>query len=170
MFRHFIIACGVALLFGCTSGGDRLAASAADFKLEDLNGKTVSLSDFRGKPVLIDFWATWCFPCREAIPEIEKLYKNYSGKGLVVLGVSIDSSEWESVRAFAKEAGITYPVLKGDEDVTTRFQVRAIPMVVILDKQGKVVKRYFGIGSDGELEKGVKAILAASNAAAPAAK
>ncbi len=157
VFVIFILV--MAVLLGCTSRGDKSSASAADFKLQDLNGKTVRLSDFKGKPVLIDFWATWCPPCRAAIPSIEKLYKNYGGKGLVVISVSLDEGDWDAVKSFAAEAGITYPVLKGGDDVTSRFQVRSIPMVVIINKEGKIVKRYLGFGDEDELEKDVKAVL-----------
>ncbi len=149
-----------ALLLGCTSRSDRSSAVAADFKLQDLNGKTVRLSDFKGKPVLIDFWATWCPPCRASIPEIVKLDKTYSSKGLVVISVSLDEGDWDAVKAYAKEVGITYPVLKANEDVTSDFLVRSIPMVVIINKEGKVVKRYLGLtGDDDDLEQDVKAVL-----------
>jgi thiol-disulfide isomerase/thioredoxin len=161
MFRKvFVLAVMVmAMLFGCTSRNETSSASASDFTLQDLNGKTVKLSDFKGKPVLIDFWATWCPPCRDSIPEIVKLHKTYSGKGLVVLGISLDGGDWDSVRSFATQSGITYPVLKGTEEVVSRFQVRTIPLLVILNKEGKPVKRYLGVGGDDELEKDVKSVL-----------
>ncbi len=162
MFRNVFAAFVVVtvLLLGCTTRTDRSSASAADFKLQDLDGKTVRLSDFKGKPVLIDFWATWCPPCRASIPEIEKLYKKYSSKGLVVFGISLDEGDWDAVKSFAAEVGITYPVLKANEDVASQFQVRSIPMVVIFNKEGKIVKRYLGLsGDDTELEQDVKAVL-----------
>jgi thiol-disulfide isomerase/thioredoxin len=161
MFRKVIVIfiMVVALLSGCTSKKDMSSASESDFKLQDLNGKTYRLSDYKGKPVLLEFWATWCPPCRASIPAIEKLYKAYSGKGLVVLSISLDEGDWDSVKAFAAEAGITYPVLKGAEDVNARFQVRSIPMTVIINKEGKIVKRYLGFGDDDELERDVKAVL-----------
>jgi thiol-disulfide isomerase/thioredoxin len=148
----------VALLFGCTTKNEGSAA-ASDFTLQDLNGKTVKLSDFKGKPVLIDFWATWCPPCRASIPGIEKLHKTYSGRGLVVLGVSLDQGGWDSVKSFATEIGITYTVLKGTDDVASQYQVRTIPMLVIMNKEGKIVKRYLGVGEDDELEKDIKSVL-----------
>ncbi len=147
------------LLLGCTSGGSRSSASASDFKLQDLNGKTVRLSDFKGKPVLIDFWATWCPPCRASIPEIVKLHKTYGSKGLVVISISLDEGDWDAVKSFATEVGITYPVLKGNDDVNSQFNVRSIPMVVIVNKEGKIVKRYLGVGDDDELERDVKTVL-----------
>jgi thiol-disulfide isomerase/thioredoxin len=148
------------LLFGCTSGSDNNSRPvASDFKLQDLNGKAIRLSDYRGKPVLIDFWATWCPPCRASIPAIEKLYKTYSPKGLVVLGVSTDQGGWDYVKSFTAEYGMTYPVLKGDDDVFSSYQVRTIPMIVLLDKKGEIVKRYLGFGGEDELEKEIKRLL-----------
>ncbi len=145
-------------LLGCTRTSEK-NGMAADFKLEDLSGKTVRLSDFRGKPVLLEFWATWCPPCREAIPGIEKLHETYASKGLVVLGVSLDQGGWNAVKAFVKEQGMTYPVLKGTDEVSSDYQVRTIPMMVVIDKSGKVVKRHLGLGGDDELEKDIKAVL-----------
>ncbi len=129
----------MALLFGCTARNETSAA-VPDFKLQDLNGKTVKLSDFKGKAVLLDFWATWCPPCRASIPGLEKLHKNYNGKGLVVLSISLDEGDWDSVKSFAAEHGITYPVLKGTEDVASQFQVRTIPMLVIMPRS-RIVPR-----------------------------
>jgi thiol-disulfide isomerase/thioredoxin len=163
MVRNLLATLSAVVLFasfGCTTTSEKSnAAVAADFKLQDLNGKTVKLSDFKGKPVLLDFWATWCQPCRDAIPGIEKLHKAYSDQGLVVLGVSMDQGGWDSVRTFVKERGMTYIILKGTDDVSSDYQVRTIPMLVIIDKTGKVVKRHLGIGGDDELEKDVKAVL-----------
>ena len=160
MFRKVLVLSilVMSLLFGCNARNET-SASASDFKLQDLNGKIVKLSDFKGKAVLIDFWATWCPPCREAIPGIEKLHKNYGGKGLVVLSISLDEGDWDSVKSFATEHGITYLVLKGTEDVASQFQVRTIPMLVIINKEGKIVKRYLGMGDDNELEKDIKTVL-----------
>lgn len=147
------------LLFGCPNKSERTADAAADFKLQDLNGKTVKLSELKGKPVLIDFWATWCPPCRDSIPGIEKLYKSYSGKGLVVLGISLDQGGWDDVKSFATEQGITYLVLKGTDEVATKYHVRTIPMLVIVDKEGKIYKRYLGVGEDDQLEKDIQSVL-----------
>jgi len=149
----------IVLLFGCTNKSERATDAASDFKLQDLEGKTVKLSEFKGKPVLLDFWATWCPPCRDSIPGIEKLYKSYSGKGLVVLGISLDEGGWDSVKDFVTESGITYTVLKGTEDVATKYHVRTIPMLVIVDKEGKIYKRYLGFGDDDQLDKDVRSVL-----------
>ena len=162
MVRKFLVTLTAVVLvacFACTKDEKTNAAQAPEFKLQDLNGKTVKLSDFKGKPVLLDFWATWCPPCRDSIPAIQKLQKAYADKGLIVLGVSMDQGGWDSVRAFVKEQGMTYSILKGTDDVTADYQVRTIPMLVIIDKTGKVVKRHLGVGGDDELEKDIKAVL-----------
>jgi len=154
-----LLLCVIVLLFGCTNKSERATDAASDFKLQDLEGKTVKLSEFKGKPVLLDFWATWCPPCRASIPGIEKLHKSYGGKGLVVLGISLDQGGWDSVKDFVTESGITYTVLKGTDDVATKYNVRTIPMLVIVDKEGKIYKRYLGFGDDDQLDKDVRSVL-----------
>jgi peroxiredoxin len=162
MFRRFavLIILITALLLGCTdrrtpSGG----TAAADFTLQDLNGKSVRLSDYRGKVVILDFWATWCPPCRASIPGLEKIYKAYKDKGLVILAVSLDQGEWDSVKSFSDEHGITYTILKGNEDVSDKYQVRTIPMLLVINKEGLIAKRYLGFGNDEDLENNIKSIL-----------
>ncbi|MGE5173017.1 MAG: TlpA disulfide reductase family protein [Betaproteobacteria bacterium] len=162
MFKRFfaVSVLIIATLFACTeksaqSGG----AVASDFTLQDLNGKNVKLSDYKGKVVLLDFWATWCPPCRASIPAIEKIHKMYKDKGLVVLAVSLDDGGWDSVKSFITEYGITYTVLKGTEDVAVNYMVRTIPMLLVLDKQGRISKRYLGFGDEEDLENDIKAVL-----------
>ncbi len=162
MFRRFtvLIILITAVLFGCT---DRRAPSggavAADFTLQDLNGQSVRLSDYKGRVVILDFWATWCPPCRASIPGLEKIYKAYKDKGLVILAVSLDQGEWDSVKSFSAEYGITYTVLKGNEDVSEKYQVRTIPMLLVINKEGLIAKRYLGFGNDEDLENNIKSIL-----------
>jgi thiol-disulfide isomerase/thioredoxin len=149
----------IALFAGCTDRGAPLDAMASDFTLQDMSGKTLRLSDFKGKVVLLEFWATWCPPCRASAPGLEKLYKAYKDKGLVLLAVSMDEGGWDEVKSFIRENGITYTVLKGTEDVAVKYQVRTIPLMLVLNKEGKISKRYLGMGSDEELEKDIKSYL-----------
>ncbi len=149
----------IAFSFSCTSKSDHSPAIASDFKLQDLSGKAIALSDFKGKAVLLDFWATWCPACRASIPSIQRLHKNYSGKGLVVLGISTDQGGWDSVKSFVTEYGMTYTVLKGSDAVFSSYQVRSIPMAVLVNKEGRIVKRYLGFGGEDDLEKDVKSVL-----------
>jgi peroxiredoxin len=149
-----------ALLFGCTDKSARTGGDAAsDFTLQDMSGKNVRLSDYKGRVVLLDFWATWCPPCRASIPGLEKLHKAYKDKGLVVLAVSLDMGGWDSVKSFIRDNGITYQVLKGTDDVSDQYQVRTIPMILVLNKEGRITKRYLGFGSEEDLEKDIKAAL-----------
>jgi len=149
----------IALLAGCTDRGAQSDTMASNFSLQDMSGKTVRLSDFKGKVVLLEFWAAWCPPCRASVPGLEKLHKAYKDKGLVLLAVSMDEGGWDEVKSFISESGITYTVLKGTEDVAIKYQVRSIPMMLVLNKEGKISKRYLGMGSDEELEKDIKANL-----------
>ncbi len=150
----------VVLLFGCTEKAGKSAGSLADdFTLQDLNGTDVTLSSMKGKVVLLEFWATWCPPCRASIPGIERLYEKYKDKGVVVLAVSMDDGGWDAVQSFVKEYGMKYTVLKGNDAVSEKYQVRSIPMLLVVDKEGKIVKRYLGFGSDEDVERDIKAIL-----------
>ncbi len=162
MFKRFfaVSALVMAILFACTNkSAQSNGAVASDFTLQDMSGKNVKLSDYKGKVVLLDFWATWCPPCRASIPSIEKIHKAYKDRGLVVLAVSLDEGDWDSVKSFITESHITYTVLKGTENVAADYMVRTIPMLLILDKEGHISKRYLGFGNEEDLEDDIKSIL-----------
>ena len=150
----------LVVLAGCPSREKTAPSSSApDFTLADLSGNKVRLSDQKGKVVLIEFWATWCPPCRASIPGIERLYRTYGEKGLAVLAISMDEGGWDKVKAFSEEHGITYPVLQGNDDVATKYMVRMIPAVYIVDRQGTIAKQFIGGGSDQDIEKEIQALL-----------
>ncbi len=161
MFRNVVVAAilVMAVLVGCTNKSGQSNGTASDFSLQDMSGKTVKLSDYKGKVVLLEFWATWCPPCRASVPGLEKLHNAYKDKGLVVLAVSMDQGGWDVVQSFVAEYGITYTVLKGTDEVSEKYQVRNIPMLLVLNKEGKISKRYMGFGNDDDLEKDIKAYL-----------
>jgi cytochrome c biogenesis protein CcmG/thiol:disulfide interchange protein DsbE len=161
MFKKVVIVSIMTAIFmvSCTDKRKQSDIVASDFTLQDMNGRTVQLSEYRGKVVLIDFWATWCPPCRAAIPRIEKIHNAYKDKGLVVLAISIDQGDWDFVKSFLKSYGVTYTVLKGTDDVLIKYRVRSIPMTLILDKNGNIAKQYFGFGDEDEFERSIKAIL-----------
>jgi peroxiredoxin len=133
---------------GCGSSSSPSAPPSArpqapEFTLSALSGGSVSLSQHRGKPVLVDFWATWCPPCRQSIPALKQLYADYTGR-IEILGVSLDEDP-EAVRDFVREQGLTYPILLGAaSDVSDRYAVQGIPALFLLDKDGKVVRRWIG--------------------------
>jgi peroxiredoxin len=162
MFKN-LLAAGIiilSLLTGCTSKEKTgVSAGAPDFTLQDMSGKKVSLSGLKGSVVLLEFWTTWCPPCRTSIPALEHLHKTYGGKGLTILAISMDEGGWDDVRAFMAEHKITYPVLQGTEDVSLQYQVRMIPAMFLVDKQGIVRKEYIGGGGEEDLEQRIKALL-----------
>jgi thiol-disulfide isomerase/thioredoxin len=139
------------------------AGPALDFTLKDINGHPVKLSSWRGHPVVIDFWATWCGPCRRQIPELKKLYSRYHhSRGLMVLGVALDTVQGEGLRAirpFVKEFSINYPILLGEEKVVDSLGVEAIPTTLFIASDGRMVGRLLGAGAPGELADGVNTLL-----------
>jgi len=150
----------LALFAGCTSKEKEAASSAApDFTLQDMAGKKVRLADLKGRVVLIEFWATWCPPCRAEIPAIERLHTQYGDKGLTVLAVAMDEGGWDGVKAFATERKITYTVLRGTEDVSAKYMVRLIPATFLVDKQGVIRKQFMGGGGSEAVEQEIKALL-----------
>jgi thiol-disulfide isomerase/thioredoxin len=142
----------------------RTSHSVVDFSLRDLDGHETKLSQYRGHPVVIDFWATWCAPCRHQIPELKKLYEKYhQSRGLVVLGIACDTVRGEgvrSVRPFVKEFDISYPILLAEAGVLDSFDVEAIPTTLFLGSDGSIVGRMMGAGRSGELSEGVVELLA----------
>lgn len=120
---------------------------APDFELKTLDGKQAKLSDYRGKKVILNFWATWCPPCRAEIPDMEKFYSSYKDKGIVILGVNLTQTEksQSDVGDFAKSYGITYPVvLDAENSVAGVYQVSAIPTSYIIDSQGIISEKVVG--------------------------
>jgi thiol-disulfide isomerase/thioredoxin len=149
-----LVGFAVLLASGCPA---RRAASqqaakpgAAAFSLPALDGSSVSLAQFKGKPVVIDFWATWCPPCRLSIPELVKLHATYSAKGVAFLGIALNDTP-EELKKFQRENGIGYQILLGTNDVAEAYAVEGIPTLVVLDKQGSVVHRSTGFDPDSGL-------------------
>jgi cytochrome c biogenesis protein CcmG/thiol:disulfide interchange protein DsbE len=152
----------VAILAGCgkSDRGQGLTGGAPDFTLPAVDGSMVSMSDYRGKVVLVDFWATWCPPCQEMIPVLSKLNKRYSDKGLVILGVSLDRDGLEVLGSFVHENMIPYKVIMGDTKIGNAFGgVSTIPTLYIVDRDGRLVRKLTGYHSFGQLEEQVKRYL-----------
>jgi len=111
-----------------------------DVPLPDVQGHLVRLSDLRGRPVLVNIWATWCYPCREEMPSMNALYKDYSAKGLAIAAIAMDEGGKPVVAPFIQAYGLTFPVLLDPQDIVGRqLQVPGIPASYLLDKQGRVV-------------------------------
>ncbi|HZR31095.1 MAG TPA: TlpA disulfide reductase family protein [Terriglobales bacterium] len=139
---------------------------APDFSLETLDGQTLHLSDYRGKAVLLNFWATWCQPCKIEMPWFEELQRQYGPQGLQVVGIAMDDASKDEIAKFAKELGVNYPILVGKESVGDAYGgVQFLPSTFFIDRDGKIVDRVFGLKSRGEIEDSVKAALARGHVA-----
>lgn len=126
---------------GVLSAGEKRAPG---FSLLDTQGKTVALADFKGEVVFIDFWATWCPPCRISMPEVEKLYADFQGKAVQVLGLNLDENG-DNARRFVERKKTPYPVLlAGDSDISSAYGVGGIPHFVLIDKEGRLVNMWSG--------------------------
>jgi cytochrome c biogenesis protein CcmG/thiol:disulfide interchange protein DsbE len=150
------------IIAGCSKGdsGEGLSKGAPDFTLPAVDGSMVSMSDYSGKVVLVDFWATWCPPCQEMIPVLSKLHKKYSDKGLVILGVSFDNEGLGTLGAFVHEKMIPYKVVMGDKKIGSAFGgVSSIPTLYMVDRDGRLVRKLTGYHSYSQLEEQVKKYL-----------
>lgn len=133
---------------------------APDFELKDLDGNLVKLSDHKGKVVIIDFWATWCGPCRRGIPEFIELQSEYGEDQLTILGISVDQGDLSVVPAFAKNYGINYPVLYANVDVQQKYgPIRSIPTAFIVDPAGKVRDLTIGLKPKSYFKKQIDSLL-----------
>ena len=155
-------ACGLAiaafLWVGCTaetegSAGAAEVELAPDFTLQDLAGNSVTLSDYRGKTVIVDFWATWCAPCVFQIPELNTLWEAHRDReDLVVLGVSIDVEGAEVVGPWIAEKNITYPILLGDQRLAQIYGAPGFPTLFVIRPDGSVNSMHVGLIERDELE------------------
>lgn len=133
---------------------------AADFALEDANGQTLKLSDLRGKVVLLNFWATWCGPCRIEIPWFVEMEREFKDQGFAVLGVSMDEDGWKAVKPFMQEMKVNYRMVLGTEEMAQLYGgVQALPTSFILDRNGKVASVHMGIVSRKVFEEEIRALL-----------
>jgi peroxiredoxin len=132
-----------------------------DFTVKDVAGKDVRLSQYKGQVILLNFWATWCVPCKHEIPALTALYRDYKERGFVVLGVSVDS-EIRAIKPFAREMKMNYPVLigAGREDLSKAFgPFIGFPTSVLVARDGKVCVRHVGVVSRAQLERQIGALL-----------
>ena len=131
----------------------KLGEPAPNFRLRDLNGHSVSLSDLRGKVVLLNFWATWCGPCRVEMPAMEELYRTFSRNDFEILAVSTDAQGASVTRPFQQENHLTFPILHdADYRVGLTYGARSLPMTFMVDRQGIVRHQIFGARDWGAAE------------------
>jgi peroxiredoxin len=171
-------AIGTALLLGsmfsgCSSSPNGVSAAsvkadkdrktAPDFALKDADGKVVHLSDYRGKVVLLDFWATWCGPCKIEIPWFMDMQRRDKDRGFEVLGVAMDDEGWEAVKPFLSQMGVNYRVVIGNDTTAQLYGgVDALPTTFLIDRTGRIAAVHIGLASKKDFEDGVEQLLQGS--------
>ncbi|GBE02629.1 thiol-disulfide oxidoreductase ResA [bacterium BMS3Abin08] len=126
---------------------------APGFSLKDLSGKEVHLSDFKDEVVLINFWASWCPPCKIEIPGFEKIYSDYNGRGFTIIGISVDSVS----QSFIRNMGMTYPVVMANKRVLNNYgKITGIPTSFLIGRDGKIIKKVVGVYSESRLRNDVE--------------
>jgi thiol-disulfide isomerase/thioredoxin len=171
LFLIFTIALAAAMLFtglhmarknrgGGSLAGQFAGKPAPDFELQSLEGKSVKLSDFHGKAVLLNFWATYCGPCKIEMPWFVQMQNEYGPQGLQIVGVAMDDASAEDIAKFAKDMGVNYPILLGKESVGVSYGgVDVLPTTFFIDRNGKVTAREFGLQSRSVFVDNIKKAL-----------
>ncbi len=133
---------------------------APDFQLKTLDGQMLQLSALKGKVVLLDFWATWCPPCKAEIPHFKELYTGYKDRGLEIIGASLDEGGEGPVKAFVQQNGVTYPVGLADSRLAQAYGgIQGIPTTFLIDREGKIAKKYIGYQDKEVFEKEIRRLL-----------
>ena len=160
--RSFTFGLFTLALFASAGLKSLQADPAPGWTLKDLNGKTVSLSDFKGKVVVLDIWATWCPPCRAEIPHFIEIQNEFKGQGVTVVGLSVDSSGPAAVAEFAKSNGMNYPIVMADEKTAVAYGAdQGIPTSVVIDANGNIVGTHLGLTDKAVFVEEIKKALAA---------
>ena len=133
---------------------------APDFTLTDASGKSVKLSDSKGKVVLLNFWATWCHGCQTEIPWFVDFHNKYKDAGLNVIGVSMDDDGWKSVKPWLKEKNVTYAIMIGNEAVAKQYAVEAMPVTLMIDREGKIAATHVGLITKANYQAEIETLLA----------
>jgi peroxiredoxin len=168
----FVVGLVMLLVPGCSSSSRTVNAAsvkphkdrkaAPDFALKDGNGQTVRLSDYRGKVVLLDFWATWCGPCKIEIPWFKEFERQHKDKGFAVLGVAMDDEGWDVVKPFSQHMSINYRLVVGDDTIAQLYGgIEALPTTFLIDREGKIAATHVGLSSKRDFEDGIQVLLEA---------
>lgn len=156
----FCLAAAAAVVTAPAKAEASAKAPAPQWTLKDLDGGEVKSADFAGKVVVIDFWATWCPPCREEIPGYVALQEKYRDQGVVIVGISLDRGGPKVVKPFAEKMKINYPLVMGTEDVVEAFGgVEGIPTTFIIGRDGKILHKKVGYAPEAKMEALIKSAL-----------
>jgi cytochrome c biogenesis protein CcmG/thiol:disulfide interchange protein DsbE len=133
--------------------------AAPEFALQDSSGKAVSLKDYRGKVVVLDFWATWCHGCKEEIPWFSEFNRKFAAQGLSVIGVSMDDDGWKVVKPFIETAKVPYTILLGDDTTGKSYGTESMPDTFLIDRDGRIAAVYRGLVDRDDIEANIKTML-----------
>lgn len=168
MRAPFATVLALTILAGCSYAPQGRAAikpaakrnSAPGFTLKDSTGKAFNLSDYKGKVVLLNFWATWCGPCKLEIPWFVEFEKNYRDKGFAVLGISMDEEGWEVVKPYVERAKVNYRMAIGNDAMAQHYGgVESLPTSFLIDRDGKIAAVHIGLVSKGDYQKDIEHLL-----------
>ena len=142
------------------AGGAEQREPAPDFSLRDANNHEVRLSDFQGKVVLLNFWATWCGPCKIEMPWFVEFQRKYRDRGFSVIAIAMDEEGWKVVRPFADRLKLNFPIVIGNDEVADNYGgIMALPTTYVIDRQGKVALMHQGLTSKGDYEDEIERLL-----------
>jgi cytochrome c biogenesis protein CcmG/thiol:disulfide interchange protein DsbE len=154
--RRFFLSLCIAPAAGAW---DTQRKPAPDFSLKDANGRTITLSAYKGKVVLLDFWATWCGGCKVEIPWYVEFDKKYRARGLAVIGVSMDDQGMKVVKPFLAQKGIEYAVVIGNEALAKKYNLESMPLTLLIDRNGRIAVSHAGVVNKDEFESRIKELL-----------
>ena len=158
-----ILAAVCVMLQACTPARPvKFLKTAPDFALNDSEGVRIKLSDYKGRVVLLNFWATWCHGCVLEIPWFIEFQERYKDAGLAVIGISMDE-DWKPVKAFVQEKKVNYPVVIDNQGVGKLYSLHAMPMTLLIDRGGQIVASYMGVVDKSTCEKELHTLLQANN-------
>ena len=129
------------------------------FTLKDVNGRPVRLSDYKGKVVVLDFWATWCTGCKVEIPWFMEFQTKFKSEGLETIGVAMDEEGWDKVRPYVNEHPFNYPIVAGDAAMAKKFKIAGLPLTILIDRNGRIVDTHAGVVEKDAWEQEVRALL-----------
>jgi len=161
------VACTSATTVKAAVKSDKERRAAPDFTLKDADGKTVHLSDYKGKVVLLDFWATWCGPCKVEIPWFMEFEQQFKDKGFAVLGVSMDEDGWTVIKPYIQQLKVNYRIVLGTDQVGEAYGgVDSLPTTFLIDRQGKIASTHVGLsGGKDDFKNDITNLLGAPHAA-----
>ena len=160
MFRYWKIFVFGLVLISSIAYAAEIGEKAPDFSLLNLSQKKVNLSDYQGKVIILDFWDTWCSPCRMEIHDFVELQKKWGDKGLQIIGVAFGRQGLSAVKSFAKKYKINYLVLLADGQILEKYgPIRGIPTTFVINREGKIYKKYIGYRPKGIFEEDIKKLV-----------